>query len=216
MSKEELFQQAIDAILDCDKDSVIAIANRSIEEGVDPGEMLNKGFSAGIREMGERFSCGEVFLPQLILGAEIMKAATAILETEMKKNHEVKKVGKMVFATVAGDVHDIGKGIVVSMLGTQGIEIIDLGRDVSVEEIIRVAVEENADIIGTSALLTTTMGQQQKLEEELKARNLRDKIKTIVGGAPCTQRWADKIGADGYGEDAGEAVEKVLELLNAR
>lgn len=216
MGKQELFQEAIEAILNCDKEGAADIAERSIGEGIDPAEILSLGFSAGIREMGELFGCGQVFLPQLILAAETMKAATEVLEGELKKKGEVKKVGKMIFATVAGDVHDIGKGIVVSMLGTQGIEIIDLGRDVSVDAIIKAAVDENADIIGTSALLTTTMGEQQKLEEELKTRNLRERFKTIIGGAPCTQRWADKIGADAYAEDAAEAVDKVLALLGAQ
>lgn len=213
MSKEELFQEAIDAILNCNQEAAVEISKRSIAEGIEPAEVLDKGFSAGIRELGELFSSGQAFLPQLILAAQTMQAATDILNEEIKKHEAVEKKGKMVIATVAGDVHDIGKGIVVSMLGTQGIEIIDLGRDVPLDLIIKTAVNENVDIIGTSALLTTTIGEQQKLEEELKARGLRDKFKTIVGGAPCTQRWADKIGADAYAEDAGEAVDKVLALL---
>lgn len=216
MSNQQLFQEAIDVILNCDKEGAVEVANRAIAAGIDPTEMLNQGFSAGIREMGELFGSGQVFLPQLILAAETMKAATEVLEVEMKKKGDIVKAGKMIMATVAGDVHDIGKGIVVSMLGTQGIEIVDLGRDVSVDNIIKAAVKENADIIGTSALLTTTMGEQQKLEQELKARNLRERFKTIIGGAPCTQRWANKIGADAYAEDAAEAVDKVLALLKAK
>lgn len=216
MGNEKLFQEASDAILNLDNDEAVEIAKRAIAEGVDPSEVLTKGFSQGIREMGERFGMGEVFLPQLILAAETMKAATQILDEEIKKKGTANKVGKMVIATVAGDVHDIGKGIVVSMIGTQGIEVIDLGRDVPIDKIIEVAVAEDVDVIGTSALLTTTMGEQEKLERELKARGLRDKFKTIVGGAPCTQRWADKIGADAYAEDAAEAVEKTLALINAK
>lgn len=216
MVKQELFQEAIDAILNCEPEAAVDIAKRSVEAGIDPAEMLDKGFAAGIREIGELFGCGQAFLPQLILAAQTMKAATEILDAEIKKTGTVENKGKMVIATVAGDVHDIGKGIVVSMLGTQGIEIIDLGRDVPIDLIIQTAVEENADIIGTSALLTTTMGEQQKLEVELKARGLRDRFKTIIGGAPCTQRWADKIGADAFAEDAADAVEKVAALLAGR
>ncbi|MGI6678745.1 MAG: cobalamin-dependent protein [Dehalobacterium sp.] len=126
----------------------------------------------------------------------------------------MRKLEKMVFATVEGDVHDIGKGIVISLVKTQGIEIIDLGRDVPVSRIIEVAVQENAEMIGTSALLTTTMVEQKKLEDELKKNGLKGKIMTMVGGAPVTQRWADRIGADAYGEDASEAVNKALELLS--
>lgn len=213
MSKETLFQEAIDAIINTDKDGAVELANRAIAEGVDPAEMLEKGFSVGIREMGELFGSGQAFLPQLILAAESMKAATAILDAEISKGGAVEKKGKFLIATVAGDVHDIGKGIVVSLLGTQGIEVIDLGRDVPVDKIIDTAVAENVDIIGTSALLTTTIMEQKKLEDELRERNLRDQFKTMVGGAPCTQRWADKIGSDAFAEDAAEAVSKALELL---
>jgi trimethylamine corrinoid protein len=216
MEKQELFQEAIDAILNCDPTAAVDIATKAIQFGVNPAEMLDQGFAAGIREMGELFGSGQAFLPQLILAAQTMQAATDILNVEIKKSGEVQNRGKMVFATVAGDVHDIGKGIVVSMLGTQGIEIIDLGRDVPIDTIIEAAVEAKADIIGTSALLTTTMVQQQKLEEELKKRGIRENFKTIIGGAPCTQRWADKIGADAYAEDAAEAVEKVVAMLSAR
>ncbi len=216
MEKQELFQEAIDTILNCDPAAAVETATKAIQAGVNPAEMLDQGFAAGIREMGELFGSGQAFLPQLILAAQTMQAATDILNVEIKKSGEIQNRGKMVFATVAGDVHDIGKGIVVSMLGTQGIEIIDLGRDVSIDAIIAAAVEAEADIIGTSALLTTTMVQQQKLEEELKKRGIRENFKTIIGGAPCTQRWADKIGADAYAEDAAEAVEKVVAMLSAR
>lgn len=216
MEKQELFQEAIDAILNCDQDAAVDIATKAIQFGVDPAEMLDQGFAAGIREIGEQFGSGQAFLPQLILAAQTMQAATDILNEEIKKSGDVQSKGKMVFATVAGDVHDIGKGIVVSMLGTQGIEIIDLGRDVPIDTIIKAAIEAEADIIGTSALLTTTMVEQQKLEEELKKRGIRENFKTIIGGAPCTQRWADKIGADAYAEDAAEAVEKVVAMLSAR
>lgn len=210
---QEFFNEAIDAIMNCDQDAAVNVAKRALEAGVDPVSMLNDGFSVGIREMGERFGTGEVFLPQLILAAETMKGATAILEEAINESGGVRKKGVMVIATVEGDVHDIGKGIVISLLKTQGIEVIDLGRDVSTDKIIEKALEVKADIIGTSALLTTTIMAQKKLEDELRARNIRDQFKTIVGGAPCTQRWAEKIGADAYAEDAAEAVEKALQLL---
>jgi trimethylamine corrinoid protein len=121
--------------------------------------------------------------------------------------------GTMVIATVEGDVHDIGKGIVISLIKTQGVNVVDLGRDMGTASIIEGALEHNANIIGTSALLTSTLNEQKKLEEELRKRGLRDRFKTIVGGAPVTQKFADKIGSDAYAEDAAEAVVKVLELL---
>lgn len=176
--------------------------------------MLTEGFSVGIRTIGDLFGRGEVFLPELIMSAQAMKEATAILEPVLQAN-EVQKKGKMLIATVEGDVHDIGKGIVVSMVKTQGLEVVDLGRGVPIHTIIEKAVEYKVDIIGTSALLTTTLPEQKKLEDQLRKHGLREWFKTMVGGAPCTQRWADRIGADAYGEDAAEAVTKALALLEA-
>jgi trimethylamine corrinoid protein len=213
MTRDQILNEAIDAVLNCDEDKALEIVKTAIEEGIDPVELLNDGFSVGIRKMGDMFGTGEVFLPELILSAEVMKAASGALQGAIKSNNSNEKAGKMLIATVEGDVHDIGKGIVVSLISTQGIEVIDLGRDVPVQEIVEKAVEHDVDIIGTSALLTTTLVQQQILEEELRKQNLRDRFKTMVGGAPCTQRWADKIGADAFGEDASEAVSKALELL---
>ena len=148
----------------------------------------------------------------MILAAEAMKAAAAVLD-EVITGQAAEKIGTMIFATVEGDVHDIGKGIAIAMIQTQGVEVIDLGRDVPVDKIIEEAEKHGAGVIGTSALLTTTMPNQEKLEKVLREHGLRDKYKTIVGGAPCTQRWADKIGADAYAEDAAEGVTKVLALL---
>jgi len=212
LNREEVLSNAIDAMVNCDEKRALEIAEKAIAEGFDPVDILSEGFSVGIRKVGDLFGRGEVFLPQLMLSAEIMKKVSTVLESAMSKESTEKK-GTMVFATVEGDVHDIGKGIVISLLKTQGIEVIDLGRDVKTDKIIDTALEVDADIIGTSALLSTTLTGQKKLEDELRKRGLRDRFKTMVGGAPCTQRWADKIGADAYGEDAAEAVEKALELL---
>ncbi|HWR45859.1 methyltransferase cognate corrinoid protein [Sporomusa sp.] len=216
MSLENYISEAIDAVINCDPPKAAEIATQALAEGCDPVQLLSEGFSVGIREMGEKFGQGEVFLPQLILAAETMKAATGILEAALKAQGEMPVKGTMIIATVEGDLHDIGKGIVISMLSTQGIKVIDLGRDVKTDKIIQAAIDHNADIIGTCALLTTTMMAQKKLEDELHRRNLRQQFKTVVGGAPCTQRWADKIGADAYAEDAAEALTKVLELLKTK
>lgn len=214
MSLESILNDAKQSIIDIDDAKAIDVANQAIAEGVDPVKVLTDGYSAGIREIGELFSRGEVFLPEMILAAEAMKAATAVLDTVITSDAAEKK-GKMIFATVEGDVHDIGKGIAIALIQTQGVEVIDLGRDVPVDKIIEAAEEHQAKVIGTSALLTTTMPNQEKLEKELVKRGLRDKYKTIIGGAPCTQRWADKIGADAFAEDAAEGATKVLELLKA-
>ncbi|MGB9791583.1 MAG: cobalamin B12-binding domain-containing protein [Thermacetogeniaceae bacterium] len=213
MNKEEVLSLAIDSIVKGDEKKAIEIAEKALAEGFDPVELLSEGFSVGIRKVGDMFGRGELFLPQLMLSAEVMKKVSDILNAAIPKEVSEKK-GRMVIATVEGDVHDIGKGIVVSLLRSQGFEVIDLGRDVPTDRIISAALDVDADIIGTSALLTTTLVEQKKLEEELRRRGLRDRFKTMVGGAPCTQRWADKIGADAYAEDAAEAVRKALELLN--
>jgi trimethylamine corrinoid protein len=211
---ESIIEAAKQSIIDIDEEKAASVARQALEEGLNPVQVLTEGYSAGIREVGELFSRGEVFLPELILSAEAMKAATEILESAIT-GAAAEKIGKMIFATVEGDVHDIGKSIAIALIQTQGVEVIDLGRDVPVDKIIEAAEEHGARVIGTSALLTTTMPNQEKLEKALRERGLRDKYKTIIGGAPCTQRWADKIGADAYAEDAGEGVTKVLELMKA-
>ncbi|AET66804.1 methyltransferase cognate corrinoid protein [Desulfosporosinus orientis DSM 765] len=213
MSIEEIIQEARETILQCDQNRAVKIAERTLAEGYDPIEVISSGFSYGIRQMGELFGRGEVFLPQLILSSEVMKAAVQILDAAIIQTGSKQSKGTIVIATVEGDVHDIGKGIVVSLLKTQGIQVYDLGRDVSTATIIEKALEVKADIIGTSALLTTTLMSQKKLEDELRKNGLRDQFKTMVGGAPATQRWADRIGADAYAEDAAEAVTKALMLL---
>ena len=212
--KETIIKEAIDAMVKCNEAEAVAIMNRAIDEGLDPVEILSEGFSAGIREVGDLFGKGRAFLPELMLAADVMKSVSEIVDKAVADSgKQTEKIGTMVLATVEGDVHDIGKGIVASLIKTQGIEVIDLGRDVSAEEIVNKAVEYDADLIGTSALLTTTMGEQKKLEELLAARGLKGKIKTLIGGAPVTERFAKRIGADAYGEDA--AVEKALALLHA-
>ncbi|MEG0874710.1 MAG: B12-binding domain-containing protein [Clostridiales bacterium] len=213
MSKESLTKESIKAIEACDEALGIDIINRAIADGIDPIFLLADGFSLGIRQIGDRFGRGEVFLPELMQAAEMMKKMSAYIDEKSVTGESSEKKGVLVFATVEGDVHDIGKGIVVSIVRTQGLDVIDLGRDVSVPTIIAKAEEYKADLIGTSALLTTTLVQQKLLEESLRKNGIRDKYKTMVGGAPATQRWADRIGADAYGEDASEAVNKALELL---
>ena len=212
MSIEIILSKAREAILECDAKKAVAIAQQALEEGLDPIEVLTNGFSVGIRDIGDLFGRGQVFLPELMMSAQAMKEATVILEAALQAG-DIAKKGKMLIATVQGDVHDIGKGIVVAMIKTQSLEVIDLGRDVPVHTLIEKAMEYNVDIIGTSALLTTTLPEQRKLEDQLKKLGLREKFKTMVGGAPCTQRWADRIGADAYAEDAAQAVTKVLALL---
>jgi len=213
MGKEELLKEAADAIVNYNKSKAEEIAKRTLTEEIDPLEMIEKGFRKGIIKIGDLFGRGEIFLPELVQAAEAMKSATNILISTLPQGTQEKK-GKVVIGTVQGDIHDIGKSMVVMLLQVNGFEVYDLGRDVEIKRFIEKAQEVNADIIGTSALLTTTMRGMKTLEEELKKAGLRDKFKTMIGGAPVTQRWADRIGADAYAEDATEAVKKAQELLN--
>jgi len=212
MIESKIIEEAKEAIVKQDKNKAIEIAKQSISEGADPVELMNDAFIPGINHVGYLFGRGRMFLPALVKAADAMKAVTDVVNDALPKDKAQAK-GSLVIATVKGDVHDIGKCIVVSLLNANGFTVYDLGRDVDTEAIINEAVKVKADVIGTSALLTTTMPRQKEIEAELKKAGIRDQYKTIVGGAPVTTRWATRIGADAYAEDAQDAVLKVTELL---
>ncbi|MCK5181162.1 MAG: B12-binding domain-containing protein [Dehalococcoidia bacterium] len=214
MEKEQLIKEAAKSIIDADKAKAKELAKSAIAAGMDPLEVIDEGFSVGIAKVGDLFGRGELFLPELILSAEAMKVATDILSASLPQG--AKKRGKVVIGTAQGDIHDIGKSMVVSFLQANGFEVYDIGRDVETQKFIDKAQEVDADIIGMSALLTTTMSGQKTLIEELKKAGLRDRFKVMVGGAPATQRWADRIGADAYGVDAADAAEKAMKLLGGK
>ncbi len=214
MEKEQLIKEAAKSIIDADKAKAEELAKSAIAAGMDLLEVINEGFSVGIAKVGDLFGRGELFLPELILSAEAMKVATDILNAALPQG--AKKRGKVVMGTAQGDIHDIGKSMVVSFLQANGFEVYDVGRDVETQKFIDKAQEVDADIIGMSALLTTTMSGQKMLIEELKKAGLRDKFKVMVGGAPATQRWADRVGADAYGVDAADAAEKAKKLLGGK
>ena len=215
MSQEALLQEAAAAILERNAEGALAVARKALALGADPLAVMEQGFTRGLIQVGDLFERGELFLPELIQCAEIMKSVSAILnEAIAVERREV--AGRGVIATVEGDIHDIGKGIVVSLMRARGLEVHDLGRDVPAETIIRKALELDADVIGTSALLTTTMAAQKELEEALRREGLRERFITIVGGAPVTERWARRIGADAYAEDASDGVNKIFQLLAER
>ncbi len=212
MIDQAMLDAAAASIVEQDKDKAEQVAREAVEKGLDPLAMISDGFTVGITRVGDLFDRGELFLPELIICSEIMKGVTEILNASIPA--EDKKAGaKVLIATVEGDVHDIGKGIVVSLFNAHGFEVLDLGRDVPTMKIIEKAEEFGAQVIGTSALLTSTMEGQKKLEEALRKEGLRDKYKTIVGGAPVTERWAKRIGADAYAEDANDGVKKAFALL---
>ena len=208
-----IYESAIEVIVQGDAEKALEVAKKGLDEGVDPIDLINKGFIPGINKVGDLFGSGRLFLPELVMSANAMERVTELINESLPSEEEQTQ-GRLVIATVEGDVHDIGKTIVVSLLKANGFEVMDLGRDVSVAKLIEEADKFDANIIGTSALLATTMGAQKELEEELKSANLKDRFKTMVGGAPVTQRWAKRIGADAFAEDAIEAVNKAKALLN--
>lgn len=214
MGKEELLTQAAQSVVEANKDAAVSIAKQAIAEGIDPVEMINDGYSVGMSQCGELFDSGEMFLPELIVASDAMVEAVNVLQQAMNVENANEKLGVAVIGTIEGDVHDIGKGIVATMLRVYGFEVHDLGRDVPIKAFVDKVKEVNADIVGSSALMTTTMVGQRALEEALKAAGLRDKVKTMVGGAVCTQRWSDKIGSDLYAENATDAVVKLKEMFS--
>jgi trimethylamine corrinoid protein len=208
----EIYEAAGRAILKGDADTAADTARKGLDQGIDPIELINNGFIPGINEVGDLFGTGQLFLPELIRAANAMQAATDIINEAIPEGSG-QTSGRMVIGTVEGDVHDIGKTIVVSLMKANGFEVLDLGRDVKTERFIEEAELFNADIIGSSALLTTTMGAQKKLEETLKKAGLKSRYKTMVGGAPVTRRWARRIGADAFAENASEAVKLARQLV---
>ncbi|MDI6693978.1 MAG: corrinoid protein [Anaerolineales bacterium] len=212
---EELFKAMAQSIIDGDSEEADRLARLAIEQGIDPLEAINKGFVVGVNHVGNEFSCGNAFLPELVMAGEAMKAAVAALEPEMARRGTAREVlGKVVLATIHGDIHDIGKTLVGTMLSAAGFQVFDLGVDVPVETIVQKAREVGADIVGVSALLTTTMVRQRDVVEALDDLGMRPKVKIMVGGAPVTREWVQEIGADGYSEDAIGAVQVARRLVS--
>jgi len=213
---EVLFKQMAQAVIDGDDDEAIALAQQALDQGVDPLEAINKGYTAGMDVVGELYSTGDYFLPDLILGGEAMKAALAALEPALKASGQVREVlGTVVLGSVKGDIHEIGKSLVGSMLSANGFDVYDLGIDIEADEFVTKAREYSADIVALSALLTTTMLHQRDVIELLAEAGFRDRVKVMVGGSPVTQGWADQIGADGFAEDAAGAVVVAKKLMGA-
>jgi len=213
MSEDKILQMLKESILSFDIEIAVKAAKEAIKANIDPIKAIEEGFAKGIREVGELFAKGEVFLPELIMAGEAMKAAIEILKPYFPTGKGLKSLGKVVIGTVAGDLHDIGKSIVISMLTANGFEVYDLGVDVPKEIFIKKVKELNADILGLSALLTSALPEMKKIIDELKKEGIRNRIKIIIGGAATTQKYADEIGADAWAGDAIEAVSKVKNLM---
>ena len=213
---EDLFKLMAQSVIDGDDEEATALAQQALDQGVDPLEAINKGYTAGMDVVGDLYASGEYFLPDLILGGEAMQAALAALDPALKASGQAREVlGTVVLGTVKGDIHEIGKSLVGSMLSANGFEVYDLGIDIEADEFVVKAREYNADIVALSALLTTTMLHQRDVIEHLAESGVRDKVKVMVGGSPVTQGWADQIGADGFAEDAAGAVVVAKKLMGA-
>jgi corrinoid protein of di/trimethylamine methyltransferase len=212
---EELFKKLEQAVIEGEPEDAVQYAKQALEEKVDPLSCINKGLMPGIQKVGELFSTGEYFLPELIIGADAMKAALDILEPALVGGQKSEIVGMVVLGTVQGDLHEIGKTLVGTMLTANGFQVVDIGVDQSSDAFINAIKEHDADIVGASALLTTTMLQQKNLVEALEKAGLRKKVKVMIGGAPVTDRYAQEIGADGYAEDAISAVDMAYRLMDA-
>lgn len=213
MSKEKILEQLKDSVINLNKESSKAAVEEGLKAGLDPMEMIENGLAAGMVVVGDDFEAGRRFLPQLMMSAGLMTEAIEELQQHVGNEGEQNKLGTIVLGAVEGDVHDIGKNIVKIFLRVNGFDVHDLGKDVLLPQFIEKAEEVNADIIATSALMTSTMAGQATLEEMLKEKGLKGKIKTMIGGAPCTEKFATKIGADAYAEDASDALAKARALM---
>jgi corrinoid protein of di/trimethylamine methyltransferase len=189
------------------------VAQQALDQGLDPLECINRGLSPGIDRVGELFATGEYFLPDLIIGGDAMKAALDVLEPALAGGQSREILGQVVLGTVEGDLHEIGKTLVGTMLTANGFRVTDIGVDKPAADFVAAVKDSGATLVGASALLTTTMLHQQEVIEALKEAGLRDQVKVMIGGAPVTENWAEKIGADGYAEDAIGAVALAKELV---
>ena len=210
-----IYELMKEAVLDGDEEEAVKLAQQALEEGLELQKVMDDGFLAGIQEAGQLYEDEEYFLPDLVCSADAMKCALEVLDEAMKNDPNAQKgaAAKVALVTVQGDVHDIGKTIVGAMMTASGFEVYDLGTDVLNEDVIAKVKEIDPDVLGLSALLTTTMEEQGNIIEMLKAEGIRDDVKVIIGGAPVNQAWADKITADGYSDNAIAAVKLAQEVL---
>jgi len=214
LSDESIYQRLSAAIIAGEKDKLSAAIEDALKGGMTPTDIIEKGLSPGMKEVGEKFARYEIYLPEMMLAAEAWENAMKILEPKLvEAGIERKKAGRVVLGTVKGDVHSIGKNIVGAMLKMSGFEVFDLGIDVAASAFVTKAEETGADIIAASALMSTTMPQQKSIIEHLEARGARGKYRVLIGGGSTSQEWADSIGADGYGRTAGDAAALALKVL---
>ncbi len=217
MGKKEILENLITTISERNKDMAKENTKTALDAGIDPLEAVDQGLSKGMEIVGAKFESGEFFLPELLMAVDTFNVAMEIINPVIAaKKQKVSKKGTVLLATVKGDLHNIGKNIVSTVLEINGFEVVDIGIDQSTINIIEEAEKNKADIIGLSSVMTTTMPNQKELIDVLGEMKIRDKYFVLVGGGPVTQKWADEIGADGYGDTAVDAVNISKELLNGR
>lgn len=211
-----ILEDIAQAVLEGKRSETLELVKSGFDSGIDPLNLITKGLTVGLDQVGQKFEEGEYFLPDMMLAAEAMSGAIDFLEPHMAKDKDGKQenVIKCVIGTVKGDLHSIGKDIVIMMMKAAGMEIYDLGVDVPSADFVRSVEENEAQVLGISALMTTTIQEQKKIIDMLAEKGLRDKVKIIVGGAPLSEEWANKIGADAYAADAIAGVKKVRAMLD--
>jgi len=214
MANDSIYDQLKVGVIEADTERLLAMIDDALRQDLEPIDIVEKGLTPGMREIGEMFRRYEVYLPEMMMAAETWEQAMQVLDPRIAASTgDRRAVGRVVIGTVKDDIHSLGKNIVITMLKASGFEVLDLGIDVAASTFAIKAEEVDADVIAVSALMTTTMPQQRDVIEHLEARGVRDKFYVLVGGGVTTQGWADEIGADGYGETAGDAVALALDAV---
>ena len=212
--RNDIFAEITRSLLECEPDRTQASTREALDAGSEPLDIINQGLVPGMEVVGQRFESGEYFLPQLVIAANAMQRAMELLEPELHARHQLSEyAGAVVIGTVKGDIHEIGKSLVATMLSVHGFRVHDIGVDVSAESFVQKVKETGANLVGLSALLTTTMTAQREVIQAFEEAGIRDRIKVLVGGAPVTREWSEAIRADGYAEDAMAAVELSKRLV---
>jgi len=217
MERNQILETLCQKVIDGDIDGIKELSSEALENGVEPLVILERGISKGMETVGKRFETGEAFLPELLLAADAFTSAMEVVSPALEaSNDSVAKIGKVLLATVKGDVHNLGKNILATVLETNGFEVVDIGVDQDTLTIIDAAQKNKVDVIGLSAVMTTTMPHQKELINTLNEMNLRNEFIVMVGGGPVSQKWADEIGADGYGKTAMDAVSIAAKKIKAK
>ncbi len=215
MERDQILEKLARSVSDLDPDLAVEAAHEAREANIKPIEAIQEGLAKGMGVVSELFDEGEMFVPQILLAAEAFESAVAVLVENLSAEDADVGRGKVICHTVQGDIHDVGKNIVKTMFKANGFEVIDLGRDVPVDEVVAKAKELDVDIVTGSALMTTTMPAQRDIIQGLEEAGIRDRVKCMFGGAPVSQEWADKIGADGFADNAADAVRVAIELMES-